>query len=109
MALSFSRPAGGARPSKSGEGGLRVNAVDITFDASYVTGGWAIAPSTLGYSIISAMVFSGMPGANTFAVFDWDATNNKLRAGKSNTAALFQEIAAGDLNGRVGRFIVLGS
>jgi hypothetical protein len=90
-------------------GGVRFAIIDITFDASYATGGWAVAASDCKLNAIYGLNSFGPQVAAAGAYFGWDPVNSKLLAFKSNTAALFQEIAAGDLNTRVARFMVLGS
>mgnify|MGYP001164599686 CR=1 FL=1 len=93
-------------------GGMRRAIIDITFDNAYATGGWAVLASDVKMSIVYGMVAIGAQvGAAVGAVFGWDpatAPNGKLLAYKSNTAALFQEIGAADLNTRVVRFEVIG-
>src|SRR5262245_22378863 len=90
-------------------GGMRFAVIDITLDNAYATGGWAITPANLGLTAITAMVPAGTQVAAAGTVFGWDPSAGKLLAFKSNTAALFQEIAAADLNTRVARFFVIGA
>lgn len=91
-------------------GGIRFAVIDVTFDASYVTGGWAVLPSDLKLTNIYGMIPLGPAVAAAGANYGFDPINNKLLAFKSAAAgSLMQEIAAGDLSTRVVRFFVIGS
>ena len=106
MALTFTDVK---RINLQKSGGIRFALVDITFDNGYATGGWAVAPSDVKMTNILGLVPLGPQVAAAGALLAWDPVNSKLLAYKSNTAALFQEIAAADLNTRVARFFVIGS
>lgn len=88
----------------------RVNLVRITFDNAYAAGGYVLDGPSCGVGTIVAVlpVGVGEGAANTGALASWDPTNKKLKLYKSNTAAVFQEIAAADLNGVFGLFAVVG-
>ena len=90
-------------------GGVRFAIYDVTFDNGYATGGWAVTPANLGLTAILGLIPLGPQAAAAGSLITWDPVNSKLLAFKSNTAALFQEIAAADLNTRVCRFLVIGS
>ena len=40
-------------------GGVRQAMIDITFDSSYATGGWAITPANVGMSLIYGLISLG--------------------------------------------------
>jgi hypothetical protein len=109
MALTFTDVK---RVNIQKSGGIRFAIIDITFDSSYVTAGWTINASDVKLSGILGMTAMGPQVAAAGATFGFvpgaDTTTCKLLAFKSNTAALFQEIAAADLNTRVVRFWVVG-
>ena len=90
-------------------GGIRFAVIDITFDNSYATGGWAVTPANLGMSVIYGMIALGPQVAAAGSLITYDPVNGKLLAFKSTAAgSLFGEIAAADLNTRVCRFYVVG-
>ena len=105
MALTFTEVK---RINYKYSGGFRQALYDITFDASYATGGWSVTPANVGMTTIYGLIALGPHVAAAGAQFGWDPVNSKILAYKSNTAALFQEIAAGDLSTRVARFFVIG-
>src|SRR5262245_23365210 len=106
MALTFTTVR---RINIQKSGGVRFAIFDITFDNAYATGGWAITPANLGLTSIDGLMSFGPQVAAAGTTFGWDPTAGKLLAYKSNTAALFQEIAAADLNTRVARFFAIGA
>ena len=73
MALSFST----VRKERP-QWGIRSGIVDITFDNSYPTGGWAIAASDLGIEALYNLEIPGVtPGGYLLA---WDRVNGKIKA-----------------------------
>lgn len=106
MALTFTEVK---RVNLKYAGGYKRAFYDITFDSSYATGGWAVAATDVKMNTIIALTSCGPQVAAAGALFGWDPVNSKLLAFKSNTAALYQEIAAADLNTRVFRFVVEGT
>lgn len=106
MALTFTDVK---RINIKNSGGIRFAIIDITFDSSYATGGWAVSASDCKMNAVYGLNSFGPQVAAAGAYFGWDPVNSKLLAFKSNTAALFQEIAAADLNTRIARFMVIGS
>jgi len=109
MALTFTQVA---RINIQKSGGYRFCIYDVTFDASYVTGGWAVLASDVKLTNIIGMNSMGPQVAAAGAYISYLPNadgSGKILAFKSNTAALFQEIAAGDLNTRVVRFWIIGS
>lgn len=59
-------------------GALRSMLMDITFDASYPTGGEAIAASDVGLKAIEGMDRFGGNAAGGALLAHWDTTNKKL-------------------------------
>lgn len=57
-------------------GDMRYAFVDITFDASYPTGGESLVPADLGWDSIHLVEPENLPGYT----FDYDETNQRLRA-----------------------------
>jgi hypothetical protein len=89
-------------------GGIRFAIIDITFDASYATGGWAVAASDVKMTNIHGMLPMGPQVAAAGVTFGWDPVNSKLLAYKG-AAGMLPEIAASDLSTRLARFFVVGS
>jgi hypothetical protein len=110
MAFSVGTPSYFIRPQSSGK---KMGLVDITFDASYATGGHAIAASDfagLDNPPDVLIPFSDMGGVQ----FDWDDANNKIRAyyydydGGADGVAI--EVAAStDLSGITAKFFFIGN
>jgi len=60
------------------KGGMRWRIVDVTFDASYPTGGEAVTAANFGLdTAIYGMFFCGTIGG---CVPEWDDTNSKIMA-----------------------------
>jgi hypothetical protein len=70
-----------AAPSRQGVmGNFRYSVVDITWDASYATGGLALTPAQVGLSAILYATDVGNYDADGKLVVGYDATNSKLAA-----------------------------
>jgi hypothetical protein len=63
---------------------------DITCDAAYPAGGYAITPATFGLSSIDFVHVSGARGsaggATLGLVWEWDHVNSKLKAYRTGSA-----------------------
>jgi hypothetical protein len=91
--------------------GYRFRMAEITFDSSYPAGGWAITAANFQLNTIKKVYpfpIATAGTSNTGILIQWDKTNSKLKCYKSNTAATFQECAAGDANAMVGQVLVIG-
>ena len=73
MALSYSKVAAN-HPAMNLS--LRILVWDVTLDASYAAGGWAIDVTSLGLTTIFHVVATPVDGYT----FEWDPTNGKLKA-----------------------------
>jgi hypothetical protein len=109
MAFSVGTPTFFIRPQSSGK---KMGLVDITFDASYATGGHAIAASDfkgLDNPPDVLIPFSDMGGYQ----FEWDDANNKLLAYWVDTtvdgAPMAQVAASTDLSGITAKFLFIGN
>ena len=78
MALSFSTVSQGVM------GNLRYKVLDITFDSSYITGGEALTPGSLGWDSIHVVNTQTTDGYN----FEWNDSTEKLLAYYSAQASL---------------------
>lgn len=79
-------------------GDMRVVFADVTFDASYVTGGLSLVPKDLGISDALSVRFADV-ASNSGLLFEYDHTNQKLKAmyptgGATAPAALAAPTAA---------------
>ena len=92
LAFTFKRKA----PQK---GGFRSGYVDITLDANYSAGGWAISAADLVLSTLHNLM---PPGSKNGFPLDWDHINSKLKAyQEADTAGALKEIDAADLDTQV--------
>jgi hypothetical protein len=105
MALTFTEVK---RINMKNAGGIREAIYDITFDASYVTGGWAIAAADFKMTALYGLQPMGSQVAAAGVAYGYDPLNSKLLAWKSNGTSLMAEIAASDLSTRSARFRVTG-
>ena len=91
------------------EGARKVATVDITFDASYPTGGEALTPATLGFVTLTRVDID--PGDGY--VFEYDYANEKVIAywvDTSTDGAPLAEVAGSeDLSGSTARATVVGT
>ena len=88
------------------KGGWRMGFVDITFDASYTTGGWAVAASDLKLGTIHVLV---PPATRSGFVLEWDHVNAKINAyQEQDSAGAMKEIDASDLSAVVARCWSMG-
>ena len=91
------------------EGARKVATVDITFDASYPTGGEALTPATLGFVTLTRVDID--PGDGY--VFEYDYANEKVLAYWVDTstdgAPLAQVGNTTDLSSVVARAAVTGT
>jgi hypothetical protein len=93
-------------------GDMWFRTVDITLDATYAAGGWALTPAQLGFGAngVIQMVDVGTRGG---FLFEWDQVNNKLMArdcsGGVGVATPEAANALAALNGLVVRALVFGS
>lgn len=71
-------------------GDLAYHIVDLTLDAAYPAGGYAITPATFGLSSIDFLHVSGARGsaggATAGLVWEWDHVNSKLKAYRAPAA-----------------------
>ena len=83
------------------KGGFRSGYVDITLDASYSSGGWAITAANLVLSTLHNLI---PPGSKNGFVLEWDHVNGKLKAyQEADGASALGEIDAADLSAAVVR------
>ena len=93
MALTISRVANADYVVSN----KKVKVRDITFDASYVTGGLSLTPADVGLKVIQQAVPHGLakPATTTTAIeVSYDYTNSKLVAywGNAGTASVIPEV-----------------
>jgi hypothetical protein len=81
--------------------------VDVTFDTSYVAGGYLISATQLGMSTVFGVIITSNPSGY---VLEWDAVNSKVKVYRVNTtaAALAEVPAATNLSGITARLLVVG-
>jgi hypothetical protein len=86
----------------SGFSNKRANLLEVDFDASYPTGGEALTPNDFGLSKIEMMIIEPNGGY----VFEYDATNSKIKAFWVDTttdgAPLAEVVDTTDLSGVTG-------
>jgi len=93
-------------------GNRRVVTADVAFDNAYTAGGLALTPANLGLSKIDHVVGSVASKSDlSLAVsVQYDYTNSKLVAFKSNTSADLQQVAAAaDLSTYTARITAIGN
>ena len=89
------------------KGGFRRGFVDITLDASYSAGGWAITKANLNLpNTLHAVI---PPAHKNGFHLEWDQVNGKLKAyQEQDTASASKEIDAADLSAAVIRAEYIG-
>jgi hypothetical protein len=88
---------------------MRTTIVDVTLDASYAAGGYALSNASMGVLSNPVSVDATMNYATTQPIPLWDSATNKLAFFKSNTAAKVTECANTDLStSNVCRLTVIG-
>lgn len=89
--------------------GIKRGIIDITFDAVYAAGGWAITAANLGITGAGVILTLVPPAHKNGYHLEWDQVNSKLKAyQEQDTASLSKEIDAGDLDTQVARCEYVG-
>lgn len=90
MALSFSKYKSWVARDRNN---VRCGWVDVTLDAAYPPGGWAISASDLGLSVIYGLV---PPASRSNRLISWDQVNGKLVAYNPTIAASLTAVLTDD-------------
>ena len=89
--------------------GVRRGIIDITLDASYASGGWAITAANLGIKGAAVILNLIVPAHKAGFHLEWDQVNSKIKAyEEQDTTAASQEIDAADLSTEVIRVEYVG-
>ena len=79
--------------------GVRRGIIDITLDAAYGAGGWAITAANLGIKGAGVILALIPPGSKSGYPLEWDQVNSKLKAYQEvGAAGAMAEIDAADLS-----------
>ncbi len=109
--ITFSVEILNLRAGAGGPGGYRFRMVEVTLDASYAAGGYAVTAANFQLNTIKKVWVVGLPGSTGSAgsnfTVTWDKTNGKLKMWKG-AAAPFTEAGATDPNGLKGIIEVFG-
>ncbi len=91
------------------QSGIRRGIIDITLDAAYAAGGWAITAANLSIKGAGVILNLIVPAHKNGYHLEWDQVNSKIKAyQEQDTAAASKEIDAGDLNTQVIRCEYVG-
>ena len=106
MALAY------AIKARAAIGDMHVRLVDITLDATYPSGGWALDAKSMGFGL-SGQILAVIPvgGAEQGRLLEWDEANNKLLVRDSSgaaNAATPEITTVSQMNAAVTRVLVLG-
>jgi hypothetical protein len=113
-ALSFSVESIPFKPYMTG--GYRFKIVEVTLDASYTLGGYAVTPANFGLVTIKKLYVmsvgaAGSGGSGYGAT--WDRVNSKIKFWRTGTAVTtpLQEVAANEagLNGLILQVLAIGT
>lgn len=91
------------------QSGIRRGVIDITLDAAYGAGGWAITGANLGIKGQGTISLLIPPGSKNGYPLEWNQVAGKLKAyQESDTVGAMKEIDAGDLSAAVIRCEYIG-